>query len=178
MFSTATYDPGVPERDAVDDLVDQWRHERPDLSPDGLAAMATIGRLGRFAALVAPRVERVFAAHGLRTGEFDVLAALRRAGAPYVLTPTRLSRALMLSPAATTHRLDRLDDAGWVERNLDPENRRSILVRLTDPGRELVDRAVADHVDNERRILGPLGPDDRALLDGLLRRLLAGVEDP
>ena len=74
--------------------------------------------------------------------------------------------------------IDRLDDAGWVERNLDPENRRSILVRLTDPGRELVDRAVADHVDDERRILGPLGPDDRTLLDGLLRRLLAGVEDP
>lgn len=167
----------MPRRDAVDDLVDQWRHERPDLSPDGLAAMATIGRLGRFAALVAPRVEQVFAGHGLRTGEFDVLAALRRAGEPHVLTPTRLSRSLMLSPAAMTHRLDRLDDAGWVERRLDPENRRSILVSLTDAGRELVDRAVADHVAHEQRILGPLDADDRAVLDALLRRLLAGLED-
>lgn len=67
---------------------------------------------------------------------------------------------------------------GSTTRSLDPENLRSILARLTDPGRELVDRAVADHVDDERRILGPLGPDDRTLLDGLLRRLLAGVEDP
>ncbi|WP_226350182.1 MULTISPECIES: MarR family winged helix-turn-helix transcriptional regulator [unclassified Pseudonocardia] len=166
----------MPDHDAVDDLVDQWRRERPDLDGDGLAAMATIGRLGRIAALAAPRVERVFAGHGLRTGEFDVLAALRRAGTPYTLTPSQLSRTLMLSPAAMTHRLDRLDDLGHVERRLDPENRRSILVTLTDGGRDLVDRLVTEHVANERDMLAALGPADRVAFDDLLRALLAGLE--
>ncbi len=92
--------------DAVDRNIDQWRVERPDLP---LAAMATFARLGRLMGVAAPAIEAVFVEHGLTTGEFDVLAALRRAGAPHTLTPTVLARSLMLSPAAMTNRLDKLD---------------------------------------------------------------------
>ena len=132
----------MTEPDAVDALIEQWRRERPDLDDDDLGAMAVIGRPGRLAAIAGPLVEKAFARHGLRTGEFDVLAALRRSGAPFTLTPSDLARTLMLSAAAMTNRLDRLESAGHVDRRLDPSNRRSILVSLTPAGRELVDAAV------------------------------------
>ncbi|MCW0215202.1 MAG: MarR family transcriptional regulator [Pseudonocardia sp.] len=164
------------EPDPVDRIVEQWRAERPDLDDEGLAAMATIGRLGRVAALAAPLVERTFLRHGLSTGEFDVLAALRRSGAPFTLTPSVLARTLMLSPAAMTNRLDRLEAAGHVGRRLDPENRRSMLVTLTAPGRKAVDEVVAEHVANERALLSVLTAAERRRLDDLLRRLVAGLE--
>jgi DNA-binding MarR family transcriptional regulator len=167
----------VTAPDAIDHIVEQWRAERPDLGTDELAAMATIGRLGRLTALAAPRIDAVFGRFGLSQGEFDVLAALRRAGAPFTLTPTGLARALMLSPAAMTNRLDKLEAAGLVTRRLDPGNRRSMLVTLTEEGRGTVDAAVTDHVANERRLLAPLSPAERALLDGILRALLASLED-
>ncbi|GAA3244627.1 MarR family transcriptional regulator [Pseudonocardia petroleophila] len=165
----------MPEPDAVDRVIAQWRRERPDLD---LAAMATIGRLGRLAALARPLVEAGLAPHGLTTGEFDVLAALRRAGEPFTLTPTVLARTLVLSPAAMTHRLDRLEAAGAVTRELDRGNRRSVPVTLTPEGRARVDAAVTDHVATEERLLAALSRPDRDLLDDLLRRLLAGLPGP
>ncbi|TCK20826.1 MarR family winged helix-turn-helix transcriptional regulator [Pseudonocardia endophytica] len=168
----------MSDQDPVDRLVDQWRRERPDLDDEGLDAMATIGRLGRLAAVAGPLVDRVFARHGLRTGEFDVLAALRRSGEPFVLTPSELARMMMLSAAAMTNRLDRLEAAGHVDRRLDPDNRRSILVSLTASGRALVDEVVTEHVRNERDLLSTLDRADRRALDDLLRRLLAGLEKP
>ena len=160
--------------DAVDRNIDQWRVERPDLP---LAAMATFARLGRLMGVAAPAIEAVFVEHGLTTGEFDVLAALRRAGAPHTLTPTVLARSLMLSPAAMTNRLDKLTAAGLVVRELDPDNRRSILVTLTSDGLARVDAAVADHVANEERLLAGLTADQRAALDELLRTLLGSLEN-
>jgi DNA-binding MarR family transcriptional regulator len=160
--------------DAVDRNIDQWRVERPDLP---LAAMATFARLGRRRGVAAPAIEAVFVEHGLTTGEFDVLAALRRAGAPHTLTPTVLARSLMLSPAAMTNRLDKLTAAGLVVRELDPDNRRSILVTLTSDGLASVDAAVADHVANEERLLAGLTADQRAALDELLRTLLGSLEN-
>jgi DNA-binding MarR family transcriptional regulator len=159
--------------DPIDDLVDQWRRERPDLGADELAAMALFGRLGRLAHVAGPLVERTFARHGFSTAEFDVLAALRRSGAPFTLTPSVLARTLMLSPAAMTNRLDRLEVGGRVERRLDPDNRRSMLVTLTASGRAAVDAMVGEHVENERELLSALPAADRAALDALVGRLLA-----
>lgn len=158
--------------DPVDRLIAQWRRERPDLR---FEAMATIGRLGRLHALASASIEAVFAEHDLTIGDFDVLAALRRAGSPFVLRPTDLSRQLMLSPAGITSRLDRLADAGLVERSPDPDDRRSWLVRLSAEGRRKVDVAVADHVANEERLLAPLTKAQRRALDDALRLLLGGL---
>jgi DNA-binding MarR family transcriptional regulator len=155
--------------DHVDDLVEQWARERPDLD---LAPMATIGRLGRLHTLASRAIADVFARHGLQIGEFDVLAVLRRSGEPFSMKPTDLARMLMLSPAGMTNRIDRLEAAGWIERRTDPDDRRSSLVRLTAEGRKLVDRAVTDHVANEARLLEPLSPTERAALDRALRTLL------
>jgi DNA-binding MarR family transcriptional regulator len=162
--------------DPVDVLVDQWRAQRPDLDtgPDtGLAAMATIGRLGRVHAVFGPRIAEALGRHGLAIADFDVLAALRRSGPPFVLRPVDLAAALMLSPAGITGRLDRLERAGHVSRRLDPDDRRSLLVELTDDGLRTVDAAVADHVANEERLLAVLTPDERRTLDLILRKLAA-----
>lgn len=162
------------EPDHVDRIIEQWARERPDLE---LAPMATIGRLGRLHTLASRAVADVFAAHGLQVGEFDVLAALRRSGEPFVMKPTDLARLVMLSPAGMTNRLDRLEAAGWIERRNDPDDRRSSLVVLTGAGRTLVDRAVTDHVANEARLLQPLSANERAALDRALRTLLRQFDE-
>jgi DNA-binding MarR family transcriptional regulator len=168
----------APGRDVVDELVDQWRRERPDLGDDALAAMGTIGRMGRLHAHASRAIDAVFARHGLVTGEFDVLAALRRSGPPHAATPGALARTLMLSPAGMTNRVDRLEAAGLVAREADPEDRRSSRVVLTERGRAVVDAAVADHVAGEVALLAAVAPGDRAALDRALRALLATFERP
>jgi DNA-binding MarR family transcriptional regulator len=159
--------------DHVDRLVEQWQRERPDLDLD---AMALLGRLGRLQALAGREVEAVLQQHGLNVGEFDVLAALRRAGAPNEMAPSALARLVMLSPAGMTNRVDRLEAAGLVERRADPEDRRSQRIALTAAGRKLVDAAVTDHVANEVELLSPLTKAERKELDRLVRKLLGPLE--
>ncbi|MFC3450088.1 MarR family winged helix-turn-helix transcriptional regulator [Amycolatopsis speibonae] len=158
--------------DAIDEVVGAWRRERPELD---LAAIGVAGRLGRVTMLTAPMVEAVFARHGLKQGEFDVLAALRRSGKPYTLIPSELSATLMMSRAGMTSRIDRLESAGLVERALDPEDRRSFRVTLTERGFEVVDAAMTEHTANVAKLLSPLG-GDLDVLDGALRRLLGSLE--
>jgi DNA-binding MarR family transcriptional regulator len=173
--SMPKYAARMAQHDVVDALVEQWRSQRPDLEPE-LGAMATIGRLGRVMVHMTAAIEAVFAEHGLTTADFDVLAALRRAGEPFTMRPTDLSRLLMLSPAGMTNRLDRLDAAGLVQRSPDPDDRRSWAIALTGRGREIVDAAVADHVANEARLLEPLSATQRRALDSALRSLLSRFE--
>jgi DNA-binding MarR family transcriptional regulator len=155
--------------DAVDAVVAAWRRERPDLD---LTAIAAAGRLGRLGLLLGPAQEKVFTTFSLQRGEFDVLAALRRSGEPYTLSPSRLSQLLMLSRAGMTNRLDRLEKAGFIERTLDPADRRSFRIRLTEHGYSTVDEAMTEHTANVTRLLSALDPGELADLDGLLRKLL------
>ncbi|WP_174551106.1 MarR family winged helix-turn-helix transcriptional regulator [Nocardia alba] len=159
------------EPDAVDAITAQWRRERPDLE---LEAMAVFGRLGRLMGIATARIETVFTAHGLQRGEFDVLAALRRSGAPYELNPSVLADTLMLSRAGMTGRIDRLEAAGLVRRIADREDRRAVRVALTDQGRALVDTVVVAHTENETAMLSVLSPTDRVALERISRTLLDG----
>ncbi|MFD9690635.1 MarR family winged helix-turn-helix transcriptional regulator [Kitasatospora sp. NPDC059146] len=159
--------------DHVDVMLDQWGRERPDLD---LAAVGIVGRLGRFALLAGRVVEEVFKHHGLQRGEFDVLATLRRSGAPYELMPSELAALLLMSRAGMTSRIDRLESAGLVERRTDPADRRSVRIALTAAGRALVDAAFTDHAANETTLLSALSGEERAALDMILRKLLADVE--
>lgn len=159
--------------DAVDLILDQWQRERPDLDA---TPMAPIGRLKRCAALVQRRLDATFAAFGMTNWEFDVLATLRRSGAPYCLAPTTLFSSLMVTSGTMTHRLKGLEGRGWIERVPNPEDARSLLVRLTPEGFDLIDRAVTAHVENERRILALLGADDVAALDRALAVLMGALE--
>ncbi|WP_436495118.1 MarR family winged helix-turn-helix transcriptional regulator [Actinokineospora sp. HUAS TT18] len=162
----------MTERDEVDDVIDQWRRERPDLD---LWPVAVLGRVTRLAAILHRSFDEVFARHGLRHGEFDVLATIRRTGPPYTVTPSVLSRQLMLSRAGMTNRLDRLERAGLVERRLDPDDRRSFLVSLTEQGVTTVDAAMGDHAANEAALLSGLPETQQRQLDDVIRVLLRSL---
>lgn len=159
--------------DAVDAIIGQWNRERPDLD---VGPMAPIGRLKRCAMLLEQRLEATFAKFGICAWEFDVLATLRRSGAPYRLTPTALFSTLMITSGTMTHRLQRLEAAGLVQRLPNRDDARSMLVQLTDGGLALIERAVEAHVENEHAILAPLEPAARAALEGSLTALLAVLE--
>lgn len=157
----------------MDEIAAQWRALKPELD---VRAMATVGRLGRVCALGERLIEATLREYGLAIGDFDVLAALRRSGAPHRLTPTQLYKTLMITSGAMTNRIDRLESRGLIERLDDPDDRRGVLVCLSDEGLALLDEAVAAHVENEARMLSVLTRTEQASLDSLLRKLLAGFE--
>ncbi|PXF31546.1 MarR family transcriptional regulator [Pokkaliibacter plantistimulans] len=159
--------------DAVDAILAQWRCERPELD---VRAMATIGRLKRCSALMQRQLDVAFATYDLSNWEFDVLATLRRSGAPYCLAPTALFSTLMITSGTMTHRMQQLEKRGLIERLANPDDARSKLVQLTQSGLALIDRAVEAHVDNEQRILAPLAAEQLAALDQGLIALLALLE--
>ncbi|MEU8922212.1 MarR family transcriptional regulator [Kitasatospora sp. NPDC048545] len=164
----------MQQRDTVDDIVEQWARARPDLNPE---PMALIGRLRRLNVRVDTALREYFTACGLDSSEFDVLATLRRSGEPYELNARALLKSAMVTSGAITNRVDRLVAKGLVERNPCPDDRRAVLVRLTPAGKDLIDGALEGHVRNEERILAALDDDERARLDGLLRKLLIAHGD-
>ena len=158
------------ERDEVDALVTAWRRERPDLDT---APMEVLSRISRLAHHLDRRRAGTFGAHGLESWEFGVLAALRRSGPPYRLTPGQLVRETGVTSGTMTNRVDRLAARGLVERLPDPRDRRVVRVRLTVHGSSRVEAALADLLDRERALLDVLTPRQRASLADLLRTLVA-----
>lgn len=163
------------DRDQTDRLLDRWAAARPDLA---VAELQVTGRLSRIGRLMADREEAVFERFGVNRGEVGVLSALRVAGPPHRLSPTRLGRGLLLSSAGVTSRLDRLERRGLVARLPDPDDRRGVIVELTDRGLALVDDAVAAKSASDRQLLGRLDAQDVSALEQLLRKLLGVLEPP
>lgn len=161
-----------PARDEVDALLDAWRRERPDLD---VTPMEVLSRISRLAHQLDRGRAAAFSAHGLEPWEFDVLAALRRSGAPFQLSPGQLLRETLVTSGTMTNRVDRLVARDLVNRDDHPGDRRGVLVRLTDRGRETVDAALADLLVAERSMLESLAQSDRDQLVETLRQLLAGV---
>src|SRR6266540_932550 len=122
-------------RDLTDRVLTGWRDAIPELE---VGALQVTGRLSRIGPLLARRQESVFSRFGLNRGEVGALSALRIAGPPHRLSPTRLGRGLMLSSAGVTSRIDRLERRGLVRRLPDPDDRRGVIVELTDQGLEVV----------------------------------------
>lgn len=159
--------------DEVDRLVAAWARERPDLDVRPLEVLSRVTRLARHL----DRARRTaFAAHDLETWEFDVLAALRRTGRPYALSPGQLLAQTMVTSGTMTNRVDRLETRGLVQRLPDPADRRGVRVRLTARGKERVDAALADLLERERGLLHGLSRPDQEVLSGLLRRLVLPFE--
>jgi DNA-binding MarR family transcriptional regulator len=155
--------------DEIDRLVAEWKRVRPELDT---SPAQTLTRITRLALLQAASFAPVFERYGLTWGEYLVLAALRRAGAPFRMTPTKLFSSLLLSSGAMTNRLDRLEQMGLVRRLPDPSDRRGRLVELTAKAHRLVDKAVVDHLADEEKLVAPLSRSEQARLAGLLRKLL------
>jgi DNA-binding MarR family transcriptional regulator len=152
----------------VNQIVEQWQRERPDLDP---APMRLFGALAQAHLLTTPYINRVIAKHGLVRGTFDVLSALRRAGPPFSLTPKQLAESLMLSGAGMTSRLDRLELLHLVARLPEPNDRRSLKIQLTQKGVKLIDEVIPQIVAAQWQLVSSLGNKDTEVLIDLLRRL-------
>lgn len=159
-------------RDFAEHLTAQWSTSRPDLDP---APMALVVRIMRVAALLQDRLAQVVAAHGLAVWEFDVLATLRRNG-PDGLPPKQLLREMLLSSGAMTNRIDRLEEAGLVERVPDPTDRRGTNVRLTPAGVARVDPIVGDRFEDARQVVALLAPTEVPAVNTGLRHLAIALQ--
>lgn len=159
--------------DEVDRIVAAWRHARPDLD---VAPMEVLSRVSRLARQLDLARKATFQEHGLEVWAFDVLSALRRAGSPYQLSPSQLIAEMMVSSGTMTNRIDRLAAGELVLRRPDPNDRRGILVQLTEAGKEKVDGALADLLVHEAALLSDLTRAQRSKLTELLRILSIGFE--
>ena len=158
----------MPTSDEVDRIVDAWSRERPDLDFAPLQVLSRVGRLSRHL----ERARRAaFAASDLESWEFDVLSALRRAGAPYQLSPKALLQQTLVSSGTMTNRIDRLVDRALVERRTDPNDGRGILVVMSPLGQERVDRAISELLEGEAELLAGLSASEQDGLAALLRKL-------
>ncbi|MCQ4210690.1 MarR family winged helix-turn-helix transcriptional regulator [Streptomyces longispororuber] len=155
-------------KDAVAAIIEDWARERPDLDTAPLEVLARLHRTFlRYNSTLTAAIDR----HGLAVAGFDVLTALRRAGAPYRLTAGQLADSGLVSSAGVTLRIDRLEKDGLIVRERDADDRRVVYSRLTDLGLAKVDEVFAEHLDNERRMLGSLTLTERRQLARLLSKL-------
>jgi DNA-binding MarR family transcriptional regulator len=169
-ISTGTID---RMRDEVDRLVAAWRRERSDLDLQPMEVLSRVSRLGHHL----DRARRqAFAEHDLESWEFDVLAALRRSGAPYQLSPGRLLKETLVTSGTMTNRVDRLVARGLVERMPDVNDRRGVLVRLTATGRATVDGALEGLLTREQALLAGLDAAQQRTLASLLQTLVVPFE--
>lgn len=159
--------------DTVDRIVRQWRTERPDFD---ISPLEVVGRVSRLSRLIDRRLAENFARHGLENWMYDVLATLWRSGAPHELTAGELVAQTMVTTGAMTNRIDRLAALGFVERR-QGQDRRTVIVALTDAGRAKVDEVSETHMATEHEILGDLTPNQREQLATLLRKVLLHLDD-
>ena len=162
------------ESDRAEFAKTQWEREIPGLD---LLPMVILGRLGEASQLILKHhLEPVFAAHGLKPGEFDVLATLRRSGSPFTLKPTDLYNSTMISSGGMTARLDRLQKAGLISRTPDEHDRRALQVALTEKGKALIETVLPLHIAAQKKALAGLDPSDQNALAELLKRVVRALE--
>lgn len=156
--------------DSIDRMLAEWARTEPDLDADPLAV---IGRILVCAEHAQRAVVAALRPHGLTYGDFDVLNTLRRRADPGGTSPGDLARSALITSGAMTTRLDRLTEAGLIERRPDPEDRRAILVRLTRRGSGLVRRALRSVLAADKEFLAPLTRRQHdAVADGLRTLLI------
>lgn len=160
--------------DFVDGVRAAWTRERPDLD---VSTQGVFGRLSRVALRVTDELVAVYRQHGLAEGDFDVLATLRRAGAPYAHSCGELAQHTLVTSGGMTKRVDRLEAAGLVRRRVSEQDGRGRVVELTAHGRDVIDAAFTDHIANQHRLLAMLDPGDAEVLEGVLARWLARLEE-
>ncbi len=160
-------------RDRIDRALADWQRERPDLDWSGAAITMRLVLLGKY---VEQHAAASFAPFGLQPWEFDVLATLRRQGDPFVLSAGDLARSVLLTCSGMTHRLDRLQERGLVERTAAAEDRRRVMVQLTAAGLDLVEQAVAQRSCEACGLVDALSAAQQEEVVELLRRLVARLD--
>jgi len=161
-------------RDYLDEVVEDWQRERPELDTSGLAVF---GRIFAIWYHMEGRIDRLLKQFGVPLWGFDVLFALRRAGKPFTLSPTQLMKACFLTSGAMTHRLDRLEQQKYIERHHSKDDRRSVDIVLTPAGRDLVEKALPVRLEHGLEMLSQLSATESQQLTKLLRKVLSHLEE-
>ncbi|ERI90305.1 transcriptional regulator, MarR family [Clostridiales bacterium oral taxon 876 str. F0540] len=161
-------------RDNVDLIIEQWKNEIPELNTKD---MAILGRLQRIVKFSERKLGENFSKFTLNSGEFDVLATLRRSGGEFKLKPTKLYNLLMVTSGAMTNRIDTLEKKGLVNRVNDTEDRRTVYVKLTEKGLSLINEAVYEHVSVEEELLKKLTEEEKEILNSILRKISLNLEE-
>lgn len=162
------------DKDKVDRIITQWNNELPELNT---TSMAILGRLSIVEKYIERSLQDNFANYNINSGEFDVLATLRRSGEPYRLKPTELFNLLMITSGAMTNRIDTLEKKGFVIREHDKIDRRAVYVKLTEEGLNLINTAVFKHVEMENSTLSALDEKEKQLLSQLLKKIVLSFEN-
>lgn len=161
-------------RDNVDLIIEQWKNEMPELNTN---AMAIMGRLKRIVKSSERRLGDKFSKITLNSGEFDVLATLRRSGGDFKLKPTKLYNLLMVTSGAMTNRIDTLEKKGLVTRTNNTEDRRTVYVKLTEKGLGFINDAIYQHVAAEEELLNILTENEKRTLNSILRKINLNLEE-
>ncbi len=156
----------------IDDIRAQWAKQRPDIDT---RPMATIGRIVRLSALFSEAMNTTFVKHGLSAASFDVLATLLRSGPPHALSPNELLATMMVTSGTMTHRIDQLEKDGLVARVPNPDDKRSVHVRLTETGRHIIDAAVTDHVVVQQQLVKALSDEELRMMNSILDKNLSAL---
>ncbi|HEV2086741.1 MAG TPA: MarR family transcriptional regulator [Cryptosporangiaceae bacterium] len=159
---------------AADPLVAGWVSLVPEINAPVEGVVERIHLIERYLERLGSQVA---APHGLNTRDYDILARLFWTGAPHQLTPTQLATGTQAPATTITSRLDRLEGRGLIERVADPKDRRSLLARLTEEGRELFRRIVVEHARAEEALFDGISVADLERLRKLLDAVMARCEE-
>lgn len=165
---------GSRHQDSIQEFLEAWRRERPELDAWPLGIL---GRVQRLSSGLVRRSEKMLEPMGLTWEAFSLIVTLRRSGPPFELRPTDIYRQSLLSSGAVTNRIDRVEKMGLVVRVPDPEDRRSIIVRLTPAGQKLADQAIEAQFEVMVAALGRLSKREREDLTRLLAKALLSLEE-
>lgn len=160
--------------DHVDKALEQWASERPDLDTQ---SMAITGRILRIAAFFQEEMQKTFQQFGLNRASFDLMATLLRTGSPYCLSPNELLASSMVTSGTMTNRIDRLVDAGLVNRTQNNHDKRSFSIALTDKGYELINKAIEAHTQTLCRLTTAIPDEEHSMLVSLLKKITLHFED-
>jgi DNA-binding MarR family transcriptional regulator len=159
-----------------EDEVDKLIAAIPDpLTPDERVTIEVYKRLSILSRLFHDATNAVLAPLALTYAEFEVLAALRRAGEPYRHRPNELSRDLVITSGGMSNVLHRLESAGLVRRVAVPDDRRGKQVELTDEGLRMAREAVQRASEAHGAVLAPVPSEMASSAAGTLRELLLAI---
>lgn len=159
--------------DKIDEIIEQWRTENSNLD---LQPMEFIGRIKRLSHHFEKDMTKTFSKYGLNAASFDVLATLKRSGAPYTLSPSELLENTMVTSGTMTNRIDQLVKSKLVKRNANPEDARGCLVSLSQKGHILIDQVIQEHVKTQKRLTSTIPEKDQKVINGILRHALKSIE--
>jgi len=162
----------VSANEIIDDTIATWRDTRPDLDVTG---MDLVLRMTSVVRISAARIHEQLSEFGITLAEFDVLATLRRSGAKAELTPSHIAEVGMVKPSGLSHRLGRLERAGLISRSVDPDDRRSALIRITPAGRRIADRGIEIIADAHNQMISGLSATEQRTLSRLVTTLVDDV---